>query len=407
MFFYPDATEQNLKAVALHHRRVAAQAAREPNTGVPGIIPTLKKQLIPAHISLFYRIFMVNSQTLSFMKAFTTAAIAFLFLSSIAQAQVDTAVISDKLNRSAKQLGKDFVCLIQKDGKVIYKKENPDFTVKTQQEIGAASQWLTAALVLTFVQEGKLSLEDKVSDYLPFFTKYSKGYITIRHCLTHQTGIEADAKLFQKSRYKTLEDEAMGIASRKEIETNPGTEFKYSNIGYSLAARVIEVITKKGFDRVIQDRLLRPLGMRGTTFTNEDYNSAINPSSGARSTANDMSAFLLMLINKGKANNRQILTEESVQTLLSLQAAAGQMKNNPKQTEGLAFTMGSWIIESGAGEKPTALAGPSMSGSWPIVDLCRGYTMVVLTKELSNPPGKEFYLDLKSIVDEGIPAKCN
>ena len=339
------------------------------------------------------------------MKAFIASA--FILSSLFVQAQVDTGAISSKLNASTKQLGKEFVCLIQKDGKPVYKKETPDFTSKTQREIGAASQWLTSALVLIFVQEGKLSLDDKVSDYIPYFTKYSKGYITIRHCLTHQTGIEADGKLFQKNRYKTLEDEAMGIASRKEIETNPGTEFKYSNVGYSLAARVIEVITKKGFDRVIQDKLLRPIGMRNTTFTNEDYNSAIDPSFGARSTANDMSAFLLMLINKGKANNKEILTAESIETLLSLQAAAGKMKNSPKQTEGMAFSLGSWILESDANEKPTSIAAPSMSGTWPIVDLCRGYTMVLVTKDLSNPPSKEFYLDLKSIVDEGIPAKCN
>ncbi|HYE55859.1 MAG TPA: serine hydrolase domain-containing protein [Chitinophagaceae bacterium] len=333
-----------------------------------------------------------------------------LFAGPALYAQVDTAAISDKLNKSTKQIGKDIVCLIQKDGKIIYKKENPDFTAKTQQGIGASSQWLTAALVMVFVQEGKLSLDDKVSDYLPFFTKYSKGYITIRHCLTHQTGVETDPgiiKIFQKSKYKTLEDEAMGIASRKEIETNPGTEFKYSNIGYSLVGRVLEVISKKGFDRLIQDKLLRPIGMRGTTFTNEDYNAATNPGFGARSTANDMTAFMTMLINKGKANNKQILTEESIETLLGLQAAAGQMKNSPKGMEGFGYTMGAWMLEANSANKASAVAAPSFSGSWPVVDLCRGYTLVLLTKDLSNPPAKEFYLDLKGIVDDGIPAKCN
>ena len=118
------------------------------------------------------------------MKAFAAVSTA-LFVFSMAHAQVDTAAISDKLNRSAKQLGKDFVCLVQKDGKVIYKKESQEFSVKTPQGIGAASQMLTAALVLTYVQEGKLSLDDKVSKYLPFLVKYSKGYITIRHCLMH------------------------------------------------------------------------------------------------------------------------------------------------------------------------------------------------------------------------------
>lgn len=340
------------------------------------------------------------------MKAFAAISTVLFLCSNLTQAQVDTAALSEKLNRSAKQLGKDFVCLVQKDGKIIYKKESSEFNAKTQQGIGGASQMLTAALVFTYVQEGKISLDDKVSKYLPFFTKYSKGYITIRHCLTHQTGVEPDVKLFQKSRFKTLEEEAMGIASRKEIETNPGTEFKYSNIGYNLVGRVLEVVSKKGFDRIMADRVLRPLGMRGSSFTNDDFNAAIDPSFGARSTANDLTNFFVMLLNKGKFNNKQVLTEEAVATLLSLQAPAGQMKNGPKGSEAFGYAMGGWIVEADSKDKPTAIGLPSFSGSWPMVDLCRGYTMVVLTKDLSNPPAKDFYLDLKSIVDDGIPAKC-
>jgi CubicO group peptidase (beta-lactamase class C family) len=203
-----------------------------------------------------------------------------------------------------------------------------------------------------------------------------------------------------------LEDEAMGIASRKEIETNPGTEFKYSNIGYNLVGRVLEVITKKAFDRLVQDRVLRPLGMRGTTFANEDFNAATNPSFGARSTANDMTNFMQMIINKGTFNNKQVLKPEMVDLLLSLQAEAGQMKNAPKGSEGMGYTLGAWAVEADAKGKTTAAAAPSFAGSWPVVDLCRGYTMVLITKDLSNPPAKEFYLDLKSIVDEGLKG-CN
>lgn len=342
------------------------------------------------------------------LKIFSALAASVLIILS-ANAQVDTAAISAKLRSAARQLGKDVVCVIQKDGKVIYKKESPEFGAKTQAPAGATSQLLTAALVLTYVQEGKLSLDDKVSKYLPFFTKYSKGYITIRHCLTHQTGVETDPgiiRIFQKSKYKTLEDEAMGIASRKEIETNPGTEFKYSNTGYNLVGRVLEVITKKPFDRLIQDRVLRPLGMRGTTFTNEDFNAATNPSFGARTTANDLTNFMTMLINKGTFNNKQILTPESVSLLLGMQAPAGQMKSIPKQVDGLAYTFGAWMLEADAAGKTTAVAAPSLTGSWAMTDLCRGYTMVLITKELSSPPAKEFYLDIKDVIDAATPARC-
>src|SRR5215211_7972082 len=78
------------------------------------------------------------------MKAFAAISTVLFLCSNLTQAQVDTAAISEKLNRSAKQLGKDFVCLVQKDGKIIYKKESSEFNVKTQHSIGAASQMLTA-----------------------------------------------------------------------------------------------------------------------------------------------------------------------------------------------------------------------------------------------------------------------
>jgi len=333
--------------------------------------------------------------------------IVFLFAIG-AQAQVvDTASISAKL-RQNKELSKNVVCLLSKNGKLLYKKEGPDLTSKTQKPVGAFSQWLTAALVMTFVQEGKLSLDDKVSDYIPLYKKYSKGFITIRNCLTHNSGIESDfnmAHLFQKSKFKTLEEEAIAYASKREIKTNPGTEFNYSNIGYNLVGRILEVISKKGFDRIAQDRLLRPVGMRGTTFTNEDYNAATDPSMGARSTAMDMISFMTMLINKGVANNKQVLTEESVNTLMSLQASP-PMKNVPKATEGLDYAYGSWILEKDANGKIESASAPTYSGTWPIADFCRGYALVVFADDLKNPPGREFYLEIKSIADEGILSTC-
>ena len=199
----------------------------------------------------------------------------FLYVPLKSNAAVDTAAISMLLSKTKDKSLKESVFLVYNNGKIIYKKEAGEFNAKTQQPIGAASQWLTTALVLMFVQEGKLSLDDKVSDYLPIFSKHGKGYITIGHCLSHNTGIKNDqgvAKIFQKSKFKNLEEEVNDYAAKKEIETNPGTEFNYSNMGFNIAARVLEVISKKPLDRLSQEKLFRPLAMRNTTFANENYN---------------------------------------------------------------------------------------------------------------------------------------
>lgn len=333
-------------------------------------------------------------------------ALAFVLTNFISSAQIDTSAISAKLEQVRPQLGKTIVFALYKDGKVVYKKESGDFNMKALQPINATSQWLTTALVLSYVQEGKLSLDDKVADYLPIFSKYYKGFVTIRHCLTHFTGIQNDGvtQMTSRGKFSNLEEEVNAFASKRDIITNAGTEFRYSNVGMNIAARVIEVITKRTFDRLMQERITRPLGMKATSFASDDYDAPFNPSGGARSTAADMVNFMAMLLNKGKFNNKQILSEESVALMHQLQASSIPAKNLPKQAEGWSYGLGEWIIETSPKGGASVVTVPSLTGTWPVVDLCRGYAFVVFTKELNNEPARNVYLSIKSVVDDSMPA---
>ncbi len=326
-----------------------------------------------------------------------------------AYSQIDTASLSAKLNQSKEKLGKDVAFILYKNGKIAYKKETGKLNIKTPVPIGASSQWLTTALVMTFVQEGKLSLDDKVSAYLPIFTKYYKSFITIRQCLTNSTGIQSEegiAKLLQKNKFKSLEEEVDNFASKRDIQTNAGTEFRYSNVGFSIAGRVLEVISKKAFDRLMQDRIIRPLAMKNTTFTNENYNDAVNPATGARSSAADFTNFLAMLLNKGSFNNKQVLTQSSVETMHTLTTEASQIKYSPAADAGLNYALGEWILETNAQGKAGAVAVPSLQGTWPIIDLCRGYTFVIFTNPLSTEQSRNFYTGIKAIMDDIAGGNC-
>jgi CubicO group peptidase (beta-lactamase class C family) len=337
------------------------------------------------------------------IKFFIVLITIFCFVS--ANAQLDTASISSTLNRAKDKLGKNLVFLLYKDGKIVYKKESSDFNARSQERIGATSQWLTAALVMTYVQEGKLSLDDKVSKYLPIFDKYYKGYITIRHCLTHYTGIQGN-KIFEKSKFHSLEEEVNDYASKKDIQTNAGTEFRYSNIGFNIAGRVLEVLTKKTFDRIMRDRILQPSGMKNTTFTNEDYNDAVSPSMGARSTANDLISFMAMLLNKGTFNNKQVLTESSIAMMHTLQVSPDAMKFIPENLKGLNYGLGEWFLDTNEQGKPITVGAPSLQGTWPMLDLCRKYACVIFTKETANEQKRDYYLNIKGTIDDMMPGGC-
>ena len=119
------------------------------------------------------------------------------------------------MNENTKAMGGRTILVVYKDGKIIYNKSvngmnqrqkslikyvakkqgrEPEFepyTLDSRQMIASCSKWLSAALVMTFVDEGKLHLSDTVGTYLPVLSRHGKGNITISECLSHLTGIQA------------------------------------------------------------------------------------------------------------------------------------------------------------------------------------------------------------------------
>ena len=282
--------------------------------------------------------------------------------------------------------------LATKDGKPVYQKELGDYTINTQEKIGVASSWFTAALVMYMVDQGKIKLDDKVSKYLPIYEKYSKGYLTIRHCLSNTTGLEAEKdgiqKMFQKTKFSSLEEQVNAFASKREIVANPGEQYYYSNIGLNIAARILEVVSKKSFDRLATEKLFRPLTMKKTSFANE---TIVNPTSGAISTATDYCKFLTMLLNKGSYNGKTVLSEKSVATLLSIQESKAAVAYNPKGVEHSGHAFGSWVDDK-------VFYAPGFQGSFAFLDTCRNYAGTIIVK--SKP--KEEKIDYYRQVEEAL-----
>ena len=344
-----------------------------------------------------------------------------IFQNTIAQkkekpliSKYDLSGLDKILEEKQNLIGKDYVVLIwKKDDTLTYKKEVGEYKSKTIAPIASCSKWLTAALVMQFVDEGKISLDDPVVKYLPVFEKYMKKYITIRHCLAHMTGIADDdkflKKILQRKKFESLDEEVEAFAAR-EIRANAGTDFWYGNIGLNIAAKVLEVISKRKFDVLIKQKLFTPLGMRQTTFTELD-GSLYNPSGGARSTADDYMKFLVMLMNKGKYNGKQILSEESVVEMTKVQTTSGMIRYAPKAAEGFNYALGSWVVEQTlpkANEQSvaTALVSPGLFGTWPMIDFCRGYAYILFVKNYLGEERANAHLEIKKVIDEVITGEC-
>lgn len=345
----------------------------------------------------------IQSNCLKFM-----LALSFLLLCLVSKSQYNFSNVDALLNANQKTLGKDFATVVFKDGKIIYQKSAGEFNIKTQAPIASCSKWLTAALIMTFVDEGKISLDDKVSTYLPIFATYGKAYITIRNCLCHETGITDNqhtiAKIIERRKFESLEEEVNSFA-KKEIAANPGTTFFYGGIGLNIAARVVEVVGKKNFGILMRQRIFGPLNMKHTTFDGDA--DALNPSGGAVSTAEDYINFLSMILNKGTFNGKRILSEAAIEKMQTPQTPGIPKKYTPKVAEGFEYGLGEWIQEMDDKGNSTVVSCPGLFGTWPFVDKCRGYAGIVFVKSLISEQKKELYLDIKKSIDEQIVSTCN
>jgi CubicO group peptidase (beta-lactamase class C family) len=334
--------------------------------------------------------------------------IAFMLFFQVSKAQLNFTELGAKLEASKKELGGKAVLLVYKDGKIVFEKSVGEFTAKTQAPIAASTQWLTAALVMSYVDEGKLSLDDKVSKFLPIFSKYSKGYITIRDCLTHLTGIEGPSigsikDMSNSKKFSSLDELVNDIASSKEILSNPGLVFRFNNIGFTIAARILEVLNKRGFEQMMAERITRPLLMRSTNFSSY---TVINPAGGAQSSANDYMNFLSMLLNGGVFNGKRILSEAAIETMMKSSSTQGMIKETPAILEGKNYAVGQWILGADENGKTTTVACPGLFGTWPLIDYCRKYAFLIFTPGDASSEKKELMASFKEIIDNQIISNC-
>lgn len=330
-----------------------------------------------------------------------------LLLFQVANAQANWDDLAAKLDNNQKKLGTDAVILIWNKDSLIFKKELGDFNTKTQVPIASCSKWLTAALTMKMVEEGKISLDDPVVNYLPEFGKYFKKYITIRQCLSHTTGITDEDRLMKRladrRKYESLQEEVDEMASRK-IRANPGTDFWYGNVGLNVIGRVLEVVSKKKFDALIKTKLLNPLGMRRTTFTNLN-GGLVNPSGGAISNADDYMRFQLMLLNNGKVNGVPFLNPESIEEMRKIQTEGLNLSYAPKSAEGFQYASGAWVVDGKNGVAQT-LASPGLFGTWPVVDFCHGYASLVLVKNLLSEEKADIHAEIRQLILNQLSKNC-
>jgi len=234
--------------------------------------------------------------------------------------------------------------------------------------IASQSKPITAAALMMLVDEGKVCVDDPVEKYLREFQgqmvvvekdtehvllRRPKHPITVKNVLSHTSGLPFKSAIEEPSLDLFSLSLRVRSYARTPLEFEPDSKYQYSNAGINTAARIIEVVTGKPFERFLDERLFQPLGMKDTTFWPSEeqagriaksYKPATGnkgleettigqlyypltdrtqrfpmPAGGLFSTAHDLARFYQLLLNRGQLDGKRYLSEAAVKRLTTRQ----------------------------------------------------------------------------------------
>ncbi|HEX6648819.1 MAG TPA: serine hydrolase, partial [Pyrinomonadaceae bacterium] len=176
--------------------------------------------------------------------------------------------------------------LVAENGKVIYKgafgMANMEWGIPnapdTKFRLGSITKQFTAMLTLQLVEQGKIKLDGKITDYLPDYRKDVGDKVTIHHLLTHTSGIPSYTGLpgffenVSRNPYKVAE--FVKKYASGDLEFEPGSKFSYNNSGYFLLGAIIERVTGKTYEQALKENILDPAGMKNTGY---DHHNTLIP----------------------------------------------------------------------------------------------------------------------------------
>lgn len=206
----------------------------------------------------------------------------------------------------------------------------------------------TATSLLKLVELGEISLDERVAAFLPEQRMEHLREVTLRHLATHTSGLPAWENLYS---YSDSREEAIDRLFHVQLESRPGVEYRYSCLGYIVLGLVVEHVSTMPLDAFADEFIFAPLGMANTRFrppqhlrekiartANCEDRAEVKPcevhdgnawrlggvagNAGLFSTVEDVTAFAQMILSGGEYNGRRILTENSIQLMITNQLSS-------------------------------------------------------------------------------------
>lgn len=197
-------------------------------------------------------------------------------LTSIVSAQSLESKIDKILKAQFKDKETGVVALVAKKGNVIYRKAygkanlELDVNMKPENvfEVGSITKQFTAVSILMLLEEGKLSLQDDITKFLPDYPTQGKQ-ITVHHLLTHTSGIKSYTSMRKFGEIMTKDESPskfIDFFKNEPMDFEPGDKYKYNNSGYFILGYIVEKVSGMSYPKFVEERIFKKLNMNSSYY---------------------------------------------------------------------------------------------------------------------------------------------
>jgi serine-type D-Ala-D-Ala carboxypeptidase/endopeptidase len=317
-------------------------------------------------------------------------------------------LLSDSM-RTISGLGGGCGFILIKDNEIVFEKSYGLFySTNKIVPIASATKWLSAGVIMSLVDDGLISLDDSLNQYLPQF-KGEKGRITIRQMFSHTSGLPAQSP-FVNDKSMTLAQAVDSIANNVELEISPGTGFIYGGVSMHIAGRIAEIVTGKSWATLFFERISQPLEMGNTDYNGLGVTENYRIAGGAQSSAREYANFLQMIKNNGVFKNTRVLSQQAIHEMQKDQTFGVPLLESPfndyvyldSTLQETRYGIGLWIErkDTASGES-SEISSPGAFGFSPWIDLERNVIGILSVRSLL-PKVVPTYLELKKLIRTAI-----
>ena len=199
--------------------------------------------------------------------------------------------------------------LIQGD-RVIHRNAYGTFTPEKVVGIASSSKWISGGVIMALVDAGEISLDDRASKYLPYFTGQEGRNHHSPDVLAHARADKATPAIISTITSLTM-DEAVRKIAQCDLIADPGTALYYGGMGMQAAGRICEIATGKPWAEIFRETLGDPLEMDSTDYFGlGGPTKNPNVAGAVRTCVDDYGNYLTMLLNRGVYKGKRILVRE-------------------------------------------------------------------------------------------------